>query len=108
MPTIESGWEKFNEKIWDEPSYIFCNGCGTKNRSDTNWIRTCEKKDRSKDNMLLGLLIDPNSYMRKNPELALRDYKCPVCAKKEGLVKIARKCSKCGLPGHTKKKCDKV
>ena len=94
-----SEWESFNEKIWDEPGWVFCNTCGAKNRSDKGWYRRPRTPTISEYFMEARL----RQLYPMCPDFAKHEYCCPFCWKKSH--KEPKKCSVCKATGHNKRSC---
>lgn len=94
-----SEWKKFNEKNWDEPGWIFCDNCGTKNRSNSGWYR----RERTYDPLYESLKMQEMMLYPHMPPIQKREYCCNWCWKKQNSVQ--RLCSNCKKPGHTKRIC---
>ena len=100
---MSSEWTLFDETKWDEPSYIFCNSCQSKNRANSGWYRRTRKQSIEYDR--LKQVVEQSKSLGYPIRLQNKEYKCAYCWLKEH--PNPRKCSLCKETGHTKRRCTK-
>lgn len=82
---LEGGWKKLDINNWPEDTYIYCNKCGQKNRSDPNWVYKDSPDDLDVINIRRQCLVVEKLFFPGMPNIAQNYYLCDDCRKKAGI-----------------------